>query len=362
MSPLDAEQELRQRHAPLLRAVAEGAFADEIADARVVALPGKEPPWTDTGVELAAGEAISVLAAGRVVLSEELGLWFGPRVYLWRRIGEAGPIFRAARETATHRAARAGRFYLGIYPGSWASPAGDYEGAAPFGGGFAALLLRWRGDPLAGLRAIERRLPGDALVRAEIERLEALVPKPAGFEPLWYVGESDLFRAAEVDGRAVIQARPENDAAIVKHPLATDLTPDTRLRWSWRFEALPSSVAENQLHTHDYISIALEFDNGQDLTWYWSAALPEETIYRCPLPWWDQRETHVAIRTGAAELGGWKSEARNVYDDYRAALGEPPRRIVGLWLIAVSLFGHGRGAADFAEIALEQPEGRLRVY
>lgn len=39
-------------------------------------------------------------------------------------------------------------------------------------------------------------------------------------------------------------------------------------------DLLPSEVREDTLTTHDYMSIAVEFDNGQDITCYWSAELP----------------------------------------------------------------------------------------
>jgi hypothetical protein len=351
---------LRERYAPLLDARAADGL-DGLSDTRIVAVPGDVPPWTDTGLHLEAGDRLSVLAEGRVVLSEELGLWFGPRVYLWRRIGVGGPVFRAARETATHRAPHAGRFALGIYPGAWTTPAGDYEAATPFAGGFAALLLRWRSDPRRGLAAVDALLSGDPLVRSELERLDTPIAKPEGWEPLWYVGDTDVFEAVRLDGRAVIRARVSNDAGILKRPVSAPLTPCTRLRWAWRFHELPSRVAENQLHTHDYLSLAVEFENGQDLTYTWSAALPEGTTYRCPLPWWDQRETHAVIRTGRSALGAWHAEERRPYEDYRAAIGEPPARIVGVWLIAVSLFGHGRGEADFADIVVDDGSTRLEV-
>jgi len=52
------------------------------------------------------------------------------------------------------------------------------------------------------------------------------------------------------------------------------LTPTLRLRWSWRLDKLPSRLPEDTALTHDYISVALEFDDGRDLTWHWSAGLP----------------------------------------------------------------------------------------
>jgi hypothetical protein len=365
--------EFRQRYERLLKAVASGEHADRVAEAKTVTIPGTARPWTETGIELDRNDQLTVLAGGRLVLSDELDVWFPPRLYLWRRIGEKGPIFKAARDTATHRTATSGRLYLAVNPGHWTTPAGDYEGAeaefigAP--GGYDALLIRWRADAEAsggvaeGLRALQRHAPNDALIAAEIERLQSTpVVRPAGWEYLWFLGESDMFSGQETDAGEVIRARPENDAAILKKSVALDLTPETRLRWRWKFDQLPARVAEDQLHTHDYISIAVEFENGQDLTYYWSAALPAEQAFRCPLPWWDLRETHMVIRSGPEGLGQWFAEERNVHADYRAAVGEPPARIVGVWLIAVSVFSHSLGAADFADIEILNGDERQRVH
>ena len=79
--------------------------------------------------------------------------------------------------------------------------------------------------------------------------------------------------------------------------------PGTTLRWSWRVDQLPIDLAEDTLPSHDYVSIAAEFDDGQDLTYYWSAALPEGTVYRCPIPTWASRETHVVVRSGRGHAG-----------------------------------------------------------
>jgi len=76
------------------------------------------------------------------------------------------------------------------------------------------------------------------------------------------------------------------------------------------------------------------------------------TVFTCPLPTWAPRETHMVVRSGAAGLGSWQSEKRNLYQDYKAALGDPPKRIVGVWLIAVSIFKHGEGIAEFADMKI----------
>ncbi len=353
------------RLAPVLEAFRDGELAEHVAALRLLALPGSEPPWTASGLALEAGEEWSAFAEGRLVASEEIDLWFGPRVYLWFRLGEKGPVFRNARETATRVAEASAPLSLCVSPGNWTDPSGGYEAPDPYGGlpgGFAVLLVRWRGDARRGIEALLALAPDEPLLRAELERLDEEIERPEGWAPLWRIGETDVFRAARGErGAAAIRAQPENDAGILVKPVAAPLTPETRLAWRWKLDALPSAVAEDQFHTHDYLSIAVEFENGQDITYTWSAELAPEHGYRCPLPWWDRHETHVVIRSGERDLGRWLGEERPLRADYERHAGVPPTRIVAVWLIAVSLFQHGRGVGDFAAIRLLSGAGALDV-
>jgi len=113
--------------------------------------------------------------------------------------------------------------------------------------------------------------------------------------------------------------------------------------------------------THDYLSIAVEFDDGQDLTYMWSSKLPVDTIFKCPLAYWDKVETHWVLRSNPKELGKWLSEERPLRADYTRAIGAPPTRIVRVWLIAVSVFQRGEGLCDYADIELVDGDTRLRV-
>ena len=123
-----------------------------------------------------------------------------------------------------------------------------------------------------------------------------------------------------------------------------------------------SSDLEDVTPTHDYLSIAVEFDNGLDLTYLWSAALPVGTVFRCPLPWWDQRETHQVVRSGAAGLGHWVAEEQSLLADYERAIGGPvPARIVGVWLIAVAILQRGRGECDYRGIELRSAGGTRSI-
>ena len=336
-----------------------------IADWQVLRLPGNLPPWTDTDMTVSPGDAITWLAQGRVVLSEELGLWGGPCFHLWARIGQRGTIFKGTRETFTFRAEEPGPLYLATYQGEWGTREGalatPLEAYEPVTGAIEVALIRWKGSVEAGLARLRAAAPGDPLIEAELRRLASPVAKPRGWRYLWFLGDGDIFAARSASGRESIAIHTHEDVGILQKPVQMDLTPDTTLSWRWLVTQLPAREAEDTIPTHDYMSIAVEFENGLDLTYYWSAALPPGTVFTCPLPTWAPRETHMVVRSGADGLGQWQHEQRNIYEDYRRALGEPPKRIVGVWLIAVSLFRHGEGVAEIADIALRDGGAELRV-
>lgn len=332
-----------------------------VGDWKVVYLPGNVPPWTDSALCAGAGDEVTWLADGRVAASEELGLWGGPSFHLWARIGERGTIFKGTSGTHTFRAEAAGRLHFATYQGEWgtrdgklATPVEAYQTVT---GAIDVVAIRWNGGAAEGLKALAAVASDDPLIGAEIRRLASPVVKPEGWEQLWFLGDNAIF-ARRGDG---ISVRTREDVGILQKRVELDLTPDTTVSWRWLVSKLPATQAENTIPTHDYLSIAVEFDNGLDLTYYWSAALPVGTVFTCPLPTWAARETHMVVRSGAEGLGVWQQESRNLFQDYRAALGEPPKKIVGVWLIAVSLFRHGEGIAEFLDIALANAGERRKV-
>lgn len=337
-----------------------------LRDARVAHLPGNVPPWTESGLAVERGDGLTLLASGRVAAAEALGLWARPRFALWARVGETGTIWKGTQDTQTRTAPDTGSVQLGLLQGEWATPQGRL--ATPLGayagvtGAIDVVLLRWRGDPAEGMAALAAFAPTEPLVAAEIARLTHPVRPPPGWSYLWFLGPADIFVPDQADdGAPCIRACFEDDVGILRRPVDFPLAPDTSLSWRWRVWHLPSEKPETELLQHDYVSLALEFENGRDLTWHWSRALPAETGYACPIPTWTPRETHVVVRSGEAGLGAWQAERRRVREDYTRHVGEPPGRVVAAWLIAVSLFQHGSGAAEFAEVVLEGGGQSLRV-
>lgn len=341
-----------------------GLPAGGISSCAFIDLPSDREPWLDTGIDLTQGETVSAFATGRTGL-KGTDLRFGADFQVWYRIGGNGVIFRGTRCSHTFTVEQPGRLYLASYfPGEWASRTGElatpaevYEQAT---GCLTILFIRWTVDPLEGLKRLAVAGDVEGLVAGEIDRLSHPVSAPAGWEYLWFVGPAEIYSAcAESEGRQAICCHSHNDVGLLQKDVSLPMEQGTLLRWSWRVDRLPSQVREDTLPTHDYLSIAVEFDNGQDITYYWSAELPVGTGFRCPIPTWTGRETHVVIRSGEQGLGEWWCEERDVHRDYAEYIGgEMPSRIVKVWLIAVSFFQGREGHCRYADIAFVS-DGRI---
>ena len=224
------------------------------------------------------------------------------------------------------------------------------------------MAVGWRGDPLTALAAVDADACGPPFVHSELARLQAPRALPQDWDYLLDTGYASIFAGSVgPSGERAITVHAHDDQGIVCKPVDCALTPLTRLAWRWRVAACPSAAAENRAQTHDYISIATEFDNGRDLTWIWSSQLARDTHFHCPIGAWAARETHWVVRSGNDALGQWCFEERNVHADVCAAMGPPPTRIVRVWLIAVSSFQHGTARAEFADIVLDDGAQALRV-
>lgn len=327
-----------------------------------VAVPPTSTPWIDTGLDLAPEQAVSLLADGVIYASRPLDVGFQPKVGLWYRVGDA-PVAKIVGNASTFHSGHGGALRLtGKPPGEFADPQGGFEPHLPrngFSGGFEVAVIQWRGDALAGLHAASRLEP--ELFGPALARLQRPANPPTGWHYLWRLGQGEIYTPAPHASNELC-CHTHGDVGILQFPVDRPLTQDSRVSWSWCVEQLPSTLPEHIEPTHDYLSLAVEFDNGLDLTWMWSCALPVDTIFQCPLAWWNERETHWVVRSGTDQLGQWVDERRSIADDYREAIGgELPKRIVGVWLIANTVFQRGEGQCRYRDIALEDAVDRLDV-
>jgi hypothetical protein len=343
-------------------------------------IPASQPPWFDTDLNLRPGEYVTVLAVGTTILTAELA--FYADMQLWYRVGETGVVFRGTRQSHTFTPGEPGRLYFGGYfPGEWGTRTGSvtvgtdaYRGMQ---GGLEILVLRWAAQPLEGLKRLLSVGDVGSLLASEIDRLENGVKPPPGWEYLWWLGQSEIYGAGPPSPaeRPSITCYTHGDAAILHKDVSVPLSADIRLCWSWKMDMLPCQLPENTLEGHDYLSVAVEFDNGQDLAFFWSSQLPIDTGFRCPIPTWTARETHVVARTGSDLLGRWVDDERPLHTYYERFVGTvgkrdaghdprvvaPPTEITRIWLIANSMFKRQQGRCEYGAIELHTGGQIIRV-
>ncbi len=338
--------------------------AGALAASAFLSLSVEEGEWIDSGISVETGDQVSILGQGDLWMSKPLDIRLGAGSALWARFGD-GPLFKVTAEASTRTADRPGPLYLiAAGPGAFETPAGDFLGGiVPAGptGQFEAAILKWTDDAASGLSALASATTGELsdLLNSAAERTKSPIEPPENWRYLWRLGQGEVYKAAPEKTDACINCTTHEDVGILQIPAERPLTDTLTLNWDWIAHQLPSVLPEDIEPTHDYLSIAVEFDNGLDLTYMWSAALPEDTIFQCPLAWWDERETHWVIRT-KKDIGKWLSEERSIRQDYERAIGgDVPARVVQVWLIANSLFQRGTGRCDYRAIRLVDGDDTL---
>jgi hypothetical protein len=340
------------------------ASHDPVAGRAHVTIDNAMAGWVASGLQVAKGDEVALFADGKL---EAQGLVLEPKFLVWYRVGEAGDAANLVANQDTFVAPADGGIFVTVRPPGvyWPDRRGTYPdgfSAAPaVPVNFQIDLVRFNGTATNGLSTLAAG--GDAAAKAALANIAARKTLPPGFEPLWYLGASNVWANGAGDGRPGITADTDDDTEIVKKALDIPLTPNTEIGFDWRYDAVPALGPETEQQFHDYLSIAVEFDNGQDLTWLRSSHLAAGTHFHCPLAWWDSRETHFVLQGAEAPLGAWSTHTRNVLADYTTSVGrEPPKRIVGVWFIGTSVFGRQRAAASFANVVISDGDRRVSVF
>ena len=289
--------------------------------------------WVDTGITIRPGQAVTVTAHGDLILSRLLGISLPVASTVQFRVG-TGAV-QACRGAATDLDTSTGGrlLILVVEPGLLADESGQLDLTVPrlpLRGSVHLSVIRW----------------ADTSARRGAQQP---IPVPTGWSHHPRVGASQIYSE---HGNEIV-CRTHRDAGILRFPVDVAIDEDLHFSWSWLVDRLPSSLAEDTFLTHDYLSTALEFDDGRDLTWMWSSQLAQGTVFRCPLPWWKSRETHYVVRSGRDGLGHWQNEDRAVLRDIKNAGIQPrPSRVTAVWLIANTLLAGDQAEARYRNIAL----------
>ncbi|MCR9086572.1 MAG: DUF3047 domain-containing protein [Rhodobacteraceae bacterium] len=314
-------------------------------------ITGKTLPWEIQLADVKAGQSVTFLLSGRWHLLRDLDLWFEPGLVFHARTPGAA-MYSPMGNAGTMVVTRDGQLELARAAGEWANAEGEvwtpldaYQAAD---GRIEGAAIIWSGDPLEGITRLAEAGDVGGLVAQAKRRLILPEVTPEGWQNHYSFGEAGIFQTCGDE----MCCTTHKNVSILQKNVDHALSDDLRLDWRWLVEELPSEAAENQIPTHDYLSIGVEFDDGQDITYFWSAELEPGLVFRCPIPGWDAIETHVVQRSGRAGLGEWFSESRNITEDYREIIGGPATRVNRIWLLGVSVFQRRMGSCRYADVSL----------
>ncbi len=323
-------------------------------------ITSEDLPWTQSLGTLEDGQQVSFFLSGQWWFVKEAGLWLEPGFVFFARIKgtrSASPIYNTMQNTGTLTANQPGTLEIARSVGEFASPKGELwvsrEQYLAGQGEIHGVAIVWNEPAQNGLFKLSAAGDVEDFLKAELQRQRLLERMPKGWHNFFQFGDGSIYQDSP---NGDIDCYTHKNVGILQYPLANQpLAPGLQLNWRWVVDHLPSTLPEDQLFNHDYLSIAVEFDDGQDITYMWSSQLPVGKVFRCPIPGWDQVETHVVQRSGVEQLGLEVEDQADLYADYKRIIGGPAKRVVKVWLIANSLFMRGHGRCAYRNILIGQP-------
>lgn len=355
-----------QDYARALRALVDRSDAN-VARIEKFSITPKDLPWDKKIGDIRAGQAVTFFLSGYWYVHKGTNRWYDAGFVFFPRVNDgskASPTQNIMGNTGTLTAPFNGQLELARSAGEFASPKGDIwvsEDVYTSGRGqIEGAAIVWDEDPGAGLHKLSAIGDVDGLITQEINHRRLAQFAPAGWSSLFHFGEAGEVFSQTAEG--VIVCDTHKNVGIIQYPIVDmPLEPGLELDWRWQVDLLPFYADERDLLSHDYVAIAVAFDDGQNITYTWSGGLPLHTSFRCPIPGWDKVETHIVQRSGSAELGQMLDESTDVYSDYRKLVGGEATQVTQVWLLGVSLFQRGHGKCRFSQISLKNCDKTRKI-
>jgi len=240
------------------------------------------------------------------------------------------------------------------------------------------------GPWLVAAALIVHAVAGAGSHRVEVGRFTAPAEPdalPAGWEPLTFRKIPRLTRYSVVrDGEGwVLKAESEAAASALYRPLDLDLRAYPRPTWRWKIGNVLVKGDARRKEGDDYparVYVAFRYDPVQATAWERAKYGAYRLLYgtyppRAALNYiWDNklppgttldnaytdRAKMIVVRSGAAEVGRWLTETRNVVDDYRRIFGDEPPPIAGVAVMTDTDDTGERAVAWYDALAFLAPE------
>jgi DUF3047 family protein len=204
---------------------------------------------------------------------------------------------------------------------------------------------------------------------------------PAGWRS-WTVGKykkATEYVLVTDGGRTVVRASADASASGLSQDVRVNPKDFPLLRWRWKVPELISHADNTQRHTEDSPVRLIVTFRGDKSEWpfedrLFAGQIKALTGYDMPYATlmyiWENRapvgtvipNLHtsrvkmIVAESGKAQLGQWREEVRNVYEDYKRAFGEEPPMTRSVGIMTDTDNTGEKARAYYGDIAFERAE------
>jgi hypothetical protein len=221
-----------------IKGIIEKANSPELVAYKIFEINGADLPWTDLGLDAAQGQQVTFLLTGRMWLSREHDLWFGPGLIFHARTRGLRPIYNPMLDTGTMTASHEGRIEVARSASEFASedgvlgtPEDIYKKADVK---ITGIALLWRGDASAGVKSLMSHGDVGGLLNSELARLERGRKLPTGWSNLFMFGGGQEIFSQGSNGEIICDTT--GYVSIIERPLPLALDSRPRLAWRWKID------------------------------------------------------------------------------------------------------------------------------
>ncbi len=236
------------------------------------------------------------------------------------------------------------------------------------------------GEGASAAPSVREQVPAFAAAPAGVAEIPGLA-EPArlngDWEP-WIVHPSKVrtqYRIERTSKGLVLRADANASASGLLTRLRVDPNKRPFLEWQWRVDSLIEGADNSTRHAEDSpVRVVLAFDGdhaslpfkdrlffeqarliaGYDmpyatLMYIWENQAPVGTVIQNA---YTSRIRKMVVSSGPAGVQQWQSFRRNIVDDYRAAYGTDPGRLIGIAVFSDTDNTRGRATAWYGDIRL----------
>jgi hypothetical protein len=176
---------------------------------------------------------------------------------------------------------------------------------------------------------------------------------PAGWQLKEKSGKADFAVVKDGDINAVLFKSADTSFSLQKE-VNVDVKQFPVLTWKWKVAKLPAGGDFRKSKTDDQAAqLFLAFSKTKAIVYIWDSTAPQGMVGDAAAPPFMSIKA-IVVRSGAADMGKWITETRNVYEDYKKIFGSEPPAVSGMRLQINSQHTETSAESYFADVVFEK--------